>query len=72
MTRTTTPLRQRMLDGMKLRNMADVTVSLFDDEEGARISNERAPAWAEENLADFSDGRPPELLVGRVVVIADR
>lgn len=50
----------------------DVTVSLFDDEEGARISNEKGPAWAKENLADLADGRPPELMVGRVVVAAER
>jgi hypothetical protein len=50
----------------------DISVTLFEDEEGARASNERAAAWAKENLAEFSDGRPPEMLVGRVLVAADR
>jgi len=50
----------------------DVAVGLFDDEEGARASNERAAAWGRENLAEFSNGRPPEMLAGRVLVAADR
>lgn len=50
----------------------DISVSLFDDEVGACLSNERAAAWGRENLAEFSDGRPPEMLTGRVVVAADR
>jgi hypothetical protein len=49
----------------------DVSVSLFEDEEGARASNERGAAWARDNLAELSDGRPPEMLVGRVLVAAD-
>jgi hypothetical protein len=48
----------------------DVAVSLFDDEEGARASNARAAAWGQENLAEFSDGPPPEMLAGRIVVAA--
>jgi hypothetical protein len=49
-----------------------VSVGFFDDEEGARISSERGTAWGKENLADLSDGHPPEMLAGRVLVIADR
>ena len=49
-----------------------IAVGLFDDEEGARLSNERGAAWSRENLAEFSDGWPPELLAGRVLVAADR
>jgi hypothetical protein len=47
-----------------------VAVGLFDDEEGARLSNERGAAWSRENLADVSDGWPPEMLAGRVLVAA--
>ena len=47
-----------------------IAVGLFDDEEGARLSNERGAAWSRENLAEFSDGWPPELLAGRVLVAA--
>jgi hypothetical protein len=50
----------------------DVSVGLFDDEEGARLSNERAAAWGKEHLALFSDGQPPEMLAGRVLFAADR
>jgi hypothetical protein len=50
----------------------DLSVTLFDDAEGARLSNERAAAWGRENLAEFSDGRPPEMLAGRVLVSAER
>ena len=50
----------------------DVTVGLFDGEEGARLSNERGAAWGKENLAEFSDGQPPEMLAGRVLGAADR
>jgi hypothetical protein len=50
----------------------DISLTLFEDEAGARTSNERAAAWAKENLAEFSDGRPPEMLLGRVLIAADR
>jgi hypothetical protein len=50
----------------------DISVGFFDDEEGARLSNERAAAWGKENLAEFSDGQPPEMLAGRILVAADR
>jgi hypothetical protein len=49
-----------------------VSVGLFDDEEGARISNERGAAWGRDNLAELSEGQPPELLAGRVLVAAER
>jgi hypothetical protein len=47
-----------------------VSVSLFDEEEGARLSSERGAVWGRENLADLSDGRPPEMMAGRVRVAA--
>jgi hypothetical protein len=47
-----------------------IAVSLFDDAEGARLSNERGAAWGKANLAPLTDGRPPELLAGRVLVAA--
>jgi hypothetical protein len=50
----------------------DVAVGLFDDEEGARTSNERAVAWGRDNLAEFSDGHPPEMLAGKVLLAAER
>jgi hypothetical protein len=49
-----------------------VAVGLFDTEQEARISNEKGATWAEENLADLSEGQPPEMLVGRVAVAAVR
>ena len=49
-----------------------VSFCVFEDEKGARLSNERAAEWGKENLADISDGRPPETLAGRVLVFADR
>ena len=45
-----------------------VSVGLFEDEEGARASNEKGAAWGKEYLAKFSDGQRPEMLAGRVLV----
>lgn len=49
-----------------------VSVGLFDSEEGARRSNEQGAAWGKEHLAELSDGQPPEMLAGEVVVAASR
>jgi hypothetical protein len=49
-----------------------VAVGLFATEEAARASNEKGSDWAKENLADLSAGEPPEMLIGRVMVAADR
>jgi hypothetical protein len=49
-----------------------VSVGLFDDEEGARASNEKGAAWGKEHLAEFAGGQPPEMLAGRVLVAVTR
>ena len=45
-----------------------VSVGLFDSEEAAQSSNEQGAAWGKEHLAEFSDGQPPEMLAGKVLV----
>jgi hypothetical protein len=52
--------------------MTGVSVGLFDGEEAARASNEKGAAWAKEHLAEFSDGQPPEMLTGEVLVSVSR
>lgn len=49
-----------------------VSVGLFDGEEAARASNEQGVAWGREHLAELSDGQPPEMLAGEVLVAAGR
>jgi hypothetical protein len=47
-----------------------LSVSVFEGEEAARASGERAVAWARENLAEFIGDQPPEVSAGEVLVAA--
>ena len=49
-----------------------IAICLFETEEAAHTSNEKGAAWAKENIADLFESQSPEMLVGRVVVTADR
>jgi hypothetical protein len=42
------------------------TISVFDNQEGAEISNALAKEWVEENLGDVELG-PPEITAGEIV-----
>ncbi len=42
------------------------SVSLFESREAAEAANEKAIAWVRENLAEFYDGGPPEVIMGEV------
>lgn len=46
------------------------TVSLFDSQEAALASIEKAAAWVKENLPDLHQGPPPEVSAGAVRVMA--
>ena len=43
-----------------------VSVSVFEDEQSAQESNEKAEDWVRQNLSEFV--LPPELAAGQVVV----
>jgi hypothetical protein len=43
------------------------SVGLFDSREAAEAANEKAVAWLRENLADLTDGQPPEVTMGEVL-----
>jgi quinol monooxygenase YgiN len=43
-----------------------VSVSVFEDEQSAQVSNEKAEHWVRENLSGLV--LPPELAAGQVVV----
>jgi hypothetical protein len=43
------------------------SVTLFESRAAAEAANAKAVAWIKENLADFSDGQPPEVTIGKVV-----
>jgi hypothetical protein len=47
-----------------------ISIGLFATAQGAQASNEKGAAWARENLAEISDGQPPEMLTGEVLVVA--
>ena len=43
------------------------SVSLFESEEAARTANEKALAWAKENLAGLVESTAPEVLDAKVL-----
>ncbi len=43
-----------------------VSVSVFEDEQSAQVSNEKADDWVRENLSELV--LPPELAAGEIVV----
>jgi len=43
-----------------------VSVSVFEDEQSAQVSNEKAEDWVRENLGELV--LPPELAAGQIVV----
>jgi hypothetical protein len=45
-------------------------VSLFDNQQAALASIEKAAAWVKENLPDPHQGPPPEVSAGEVRVVA--
>jgi hypothetical protein len=45
-------------------------VSLFDSQQAALASIEKAAAWVKENLPDIHQGPPPEVSAGEVRVVA--
>jgi quinol monooxygenase YgiN len=47
-----------------------VSVSVFEDEQSAQESNEKADDWVRENLGDLV--LPPELAAGQIVVYETR
>ena len=49
------------------REGGGTSVSLFESREAAEAANEKAVAWLRENLADLTDGQPPEVIMGEVL-----
>jgi hypothetical protein len=48
-----------------------ISVSVFDDESGARQSNEEAASWLRENMPDVAVS-PPEVSGGDVVITFEK
>jgi hypothetical protein len=46
------------------------TVSLFDNQQAALASIEKAAAWVKEKLPDLHQGPPPEVSAGEVRIVA--
>ena len=46
------------------------TVSLFDNQQAALASIEKAAAWVKENLPDLHQGPPPVVSAGEVRIVA--
>ena len=48
-----------------------VSVTLFASEQAARAGQERGAAWVGAHLSELYGDRPPEALVGEVIVAAE-